>query len=176
MSVSEEYLDKAKAEIKKLEQAGVVLCGNAFSQVLFIKGEPEQDGTTLLSGQDGTALQAAINALGYSPQDWAGMSTLDSNGFALVPGTLRLAITTLDPSTIIALDDTAAAALREAFVEELADLTNLYEATLQPGYVSHILGMRVLALGGFAASLSDPAQKQVMWDRLQLLPPLAEPY
>lgn len=176
MDVSQEYLEKTKLEISKLEQAGVVLCGNAFSQVMFLKGEPEKDGAPLLSGQDGAALQASIKALGYSPQDWVGMSVLDTNGFALVPGTLRLAITTLDPSTIIVLDDTAAASMREAYVEELADRPDLNEATLQPGYVAHILGMRVLALGGFEASLSNQADKLVMWNRLQLLPPLAEPY
>ena len=45
-----------------------------------------------------------------------------------------------------------------------------------PGVLARILGMRVLNLGGFEASLNDPKAKQLMWARLKLLPPLGEPY
>ena len=34
----------------------------------------------------------------------------------------------------------------------------------------------ILNLGGFAAALGNPRQKQVMWARLKQVPPLAEPY
>lgn len=176
MDAASEYLAKTKAELADLEKAGVVLCGNAFSQVLLFKGEAEEEGTSLLAGDDGKALRAALTALGYAPEDWVGLSALDADGFALVPGTLRLAIATLDPSTIIALDNTAAAALCEAFVDELVDVENLSEATLQPGFVAHILGMRVMNLGGFEQSLTDKKSKQLMWSRLKQLPPLGEPY
>lgn len=203
MGASEEFLDKAKAELGDLAEAGVVMAGNAFSQVLLLKGEPEASteagadaaagaaagsaseasGATgsaaapaLLSGPDGKALRAALGALGYAPEDWAGLSTRDADGYSLVPGTLRLAIVTLDPSTIIALDEPAAAALREAFADELVELQSLEAATLAPGYVVQLLGMRVMALGGFEASLSDPKAKQLMWARLKQLPPLGEPY
>ena len=93
-----------------------------------------------------------------------------------MPGTLRLAITTLDPSTVIAIDESAAAALREAYADELVDLEALEAATLMPGVLARILGMRVMNLGGFEESLADPKAKQVMWARLKSLPPEGEPY
>lgn len=201
MGVGEEYLEKAKAELGDLAEAGVVMAGNAFSQALLLKGEPEDAPATrqgvpatgqdapaagsgasaqatpkLLAGPDGDALRAALKALGYAPEDWVGLSTNDADGFPLVPGTLRLAITTLDPATVIALDDAAAAALREAYADELVDLAALEAATLMPGVLARILGMRVMNLGGFEESLSDPKAKQLAWARLKLLTPLGEPY
>lgn len=201
MGVDEEFQDKARAELGDLAEAGVVMVGNAFSQVLLLKGEPEEgasDGgaaanadptdappspdastagaSALLSGPDGKALRAALGALGYAPEDWVGLSTRDADGYPLVPGTLRLAVVTLDPSTVIALDEPAAAALREAFADELVELQSLEAATLQAGSVVQLLGMRVMALGGFEESLSNPKAKQLMWARLKQLPPLGEPY
>ena len=38
------------------------------------------------------------------------------------------------------------------------------------------LGVRVLALGGFADALGDQRQKQLMWARLKQIPPLGEPF
>lgn len=179
MDVREEYYEKTKAEIDVLASAGAVMSGNAFSQVMLLKGEPEAStdaDSSLLSGEDGKALRAALGALGYAPEDWVGLSALDAEGQPLVPGTLRLAVATLDPNTIIALDEPAAAGLREAFAEELANLESLQEAMLEPGCVAHVLGMRFLALGGFEGSLSDPKAKQLMWARLKQVPPLGEPY
>ena len=176
MGVREEYLEKARAELADLKKAGVVMSGNAFSQVLLLKGEPEKDGASLLAGRDGQALRAALGRLGYAPEDWAGLSSNDADGFPLVPGTLRLAIVTLDPSTLVAVDEPAAAALREAFADELVELADLDAATLAPGHLVRVQGMRVMALGGFEESLADPKAKQLMWARLKRLPPLAEPY
>lgn len=176
MDVREAHLEKTRAELADLGNLGVVMAGNAFSQVMLVKGEPEADGGALLSGPDGDALRAALRALGYAPEDWAGLSTNAASGTPLVPQTLRLAITTLDPSTLVALDEPAAAALREAYANELCDLEALEAATLMPGVLTHVLGMRALNLGGFEESLTDPKAKQLMWARLKLLPPLAEPY
>ena len=176
MGTREEYVEKARAELADLVEAGVVTCGNAFSQVLLVKGEPEAEGSALLTGPDGKALHAALNKLGYAPEDWCGLSITDADGFALAPGTLRLAVVTLDPSTVIALDEPAAAALREAYADELVDLEALEAATLMPGVVARVLGMRVLNLGGFEQALTDPKAKQRMWAFLKQLPPLGEPY
>ena len=182
MDVSEELLEKTKAELEDLAQAGVVMAGNAFSPVALVKGEPEEEDDSpegapaLLGGPDGDALRACLRALGYAPEEWVGLSTRDAEGYPLVPGTLRLAIATLDPSTLIALDDAAAEALRETFADELVELTDLEAATLAPGKVAQVLGMRVLALGGFEQCLSDPKAKQLMWARLKQVPPLSEPY
>ncbi len=182
MDMTEELLEKTKAELEDLAKAGVVMAGNAFSPVLLVKGEPEDEDDSvegapaLLGGPDGKALRAALAALGYAPEEWVGLSTRDADGYPLVPGTLRLAIATLDPSTLILLDDAAAAAVREAFADELVEIEDLAAATLTPGCVAQVLGMRVLALGGFEQSLSDKAAKQVMWRRLKQVPPLGEPY
>ena len=55
-------------------------------------------------------------------------------------------------------------------------MEDLNEALLPAGMVAYVCGMRFLNLGGFAAALGDPRQKQVMWARLKQVPPLAEPY
>lgn len=182
MDLSTEFLEKAKAELEDLAKAGVVMAGNAFSPVLLVKGEPEAEDDSvegapaLLGGADGNALRAALAALGYAPEEWVGLSVRDADGYPLVPGTLRLAIATLDPSTLILLDDAAAQAVREAFADELVEIEDLSAATLTPGCVAQVLGMRVLALGGFEQSLSDKMAKQAMWRRLKQVPPLSEPY
>lgn len=176
MGTKEDFLEKAKAELKDLVDAGVVMCGNAFSQVLLFKGESEHENAELLSGQDGVALRSALSALGYAPEDWMGLSAFDVQGDALPVDVLRLALTTIDPATIVALDEPAAAALREVYAQELVELEDLSCATLQPGYVVTILGIRILPLGGFEASLSDQRAKQQMWAYLKQIPPLGEPY
>ena len=72
------YADKLRAEVDALEAAGVVMAGNACSPVLLVKGEPtpeEAAGARLLAGADGKALRAALEALGYAPEEWAGLAT-----------------------------------------------------------------------------------------------------
>ena len=73
-------------------------------------------------------------------------------------------------------DETATQVVRDAYAEELSGLEDLNEALLPAGMVAYVCGMRFLNLGGFAAALGDPRQKQVMWARLKQVPPLAEPY
>lgn len=175
------FLDKTRYEIDNLTRQGVVLAGNAFAQVLFAKGqldpgELDDDGRKLLAGQDGKALRASLAALGYEPQDWAALSTLASDGKPLEPHLVRLTVTTLDPPTLVACDEAAAHALREAYADELVALDDFDAAMLAPGVVSHVRGMRVMNLGGFEDALADAHQKQIMWARLKKLPPLGEPY
>ena len=173
------YVEKTRSELASLSARGVLTSGNAFSSVLFAKGEPspeEQAGAAVLSGADGKALRAALAALGYAPEDWAAFLTVDRNGSPLDAALVRETICTLDPSTLIACDDAAAQALREAYAEELVALDDFDAAMLMPGKEVRLLGMRVMALGGFAAALGDAGQKQVMWRRLKMLPPLGAPY
>jgi len=64
------FVNKVATEVARLEAAGVVLAGNAFSSVCFLKGElsrQEREGAALLSGADGDALRASLAALGYAP-------------------------------------------------------------------------------------------------------------
>lgn len=191
------YADKAAAEFAELEGLGVSMGGNAFSSVLLLKG-------SAFGAQDLGALLASLKALGYAPEDWASLVTVRADaadvdaaadgtadaptgekplppadvpvpGEPLDPAVLRLAVTTLDPATLVCCDDAAADAVREAYADDLAILEDLQEALLAPGVVAHVAGMRVLALGGFEAALGDPRQKQLMWARLKLVPPLGEP-
>ena len=173
------YLDKTAAETDALEARGVMMGGNAVSPVLLVKGqltEDEKNGAPAFSGADGKALRASLAALGYAPEDWETLLVVGEDGSPLGPELLREALSALDPSTLVCCDEAAASALREAYADDLAILARLEEAMLAPGVVAHVAGMRVLNLGGFADALSDAREKQVMWARLKLIPPLGEPF
>ena len=77
------YVAKARAELGDLAARGVVMAGNAFSSVVLVKGLPgegERGAQGLLTKQDGSALRAALQALGYAPEDWAGLAAWDDTG------------------------------------------------------------------------------------------------
>lgn len=172
-------LEKASAEAGSLAARGVLMGGNAFSAVLLVKGEPseaEKGGEAPFSGADGRALRASLERLGYAPEDWEWLLTVDGGGEPLDSALLREAVCALDPATLACCDEAAAALLREAYADDLAQIDSLDEALLAPGVVAHVCGMRVLNLGGFAAALADPHEKQVMWARLKRIPPLGEPF
>lgn len=173
------FVDKTACELDFLAERGVRAGGNAFSSVLLAKGElsdAEKGGEPAFSGADGSALRASLERLGYAPEEWATLLTVDPAGEPLDPALAREAVTALDPSTIVCCDEAAAAVVREAYADELAALERLEEALLAPGVVARVCGMRALNLGGFAAALSDAHQKQVMWARLKKIPPLGEPF
>ena len=173
------YVAKAKAELDALVARGVQMAGNAFSSILLVKGEPSDDertGGRLLAGEDGTALRAALQALGYAPEDWAALATWNGHGERLDADLLRETVCALDPATLVACDEAATELVREAYADDLASLESFEEAMLADGVVAQVAGMRVLSLGGFAASLADKRQKQIMWHRLKQVPPLGEPY
>lgn len=170
---------KMNAEVSELERRGLRLAGNAFSPVLLLKGRPnaqELAGEAVCSQRDGVALRAALTALGYAPEDWCALLATDPAGHPVAVDDLRLAIAAFAPTTIVCCDEEAASSFREAYADELAELPDLNCAMLVPGVVSRVLGMRVLNLGGFEASLDDARQKQVMWAYLKRIPALGEPY
>lgn len=172
-------LDKAAFEVDDLARRGVRAGGNAFSSVLLVKGElsdAEKSGEPPFSGEDGTALRASLERLGYPPEDWEWLLTVTEGGEPLDAPLLREAVCALDPATLVCCDEPAADLLREAYADDLAALESLEEAMLVPGGVVRLLGMRVLNLGGFAAALGDAREKQVMWARLKKIPPLGEPF
>ena len=172
-------LDKTTAETSALAARGVRMGGNAFSAVLLVKGElteAEKDGEPPFSGADGRALRASLERLGYAPEDWEWLLSVDEGGEPLDAALLREAVCALDPATRVCCDEAAAMLLREAYADDLALIDSLDEAMLAPGVVAHVCGMRVLNLGGFAAALSDAHEKQVMWARLKRIPPLGEPF
>lgn len=177
-------------ELGSLQARGVRIAGNAFSPVVLVKGELNADelaGESLLSGADGTALRAALSAIGWEPQDFCALATVFGTGEpgivdGPVPGDavpaelFREALEALDPEAIVLLDDAAADAMREAYADALAIIEDFDTAMLKPGLVAPVLGRRVLALNGFEAALTELRQKQRMWAYLKQLPPLGAPY
>lgn len=180
----------AEQELRGLEARGVRMAGNAFSPVVLVKGElndAERSGEPLLSGADGTALRAALGAIGWEPQDLCVLAAVAGSGDAAVADGLtageplpvdlfREALEALDPEAVILLDDAAADLLRETYVDALAIIEDFDTAMLKPGLIAPVLGRRVLALDGFEAALSQPAEKQRMWAYLKQMPPLGAPY
>ncbi len=170
---------KAKVEVEALEAAGAVMVGSAFPEVLFVKGTPnerEAAGEALLSGADGEALSKALTALGYPPEGWACILGRTADGEPATPELLRRAVAVLAPFTLVALDDVARRLACEAFADDLTALADLSEALLEPGFVAHAAGLRIVSLGGFERALASPERKQLMWARLKRVPPLSEPY
>lgn len=186
----EALTDAAEQELKGLEARGVRMAGNAFSPVVLVKGElndAERSGEPLLSGADGTALRAALGAIGWEPQDLCVLAAVAGSGDEAVAGGLmageplpvdlfREALEALDPEAVILLDDAAADLLRETYADALAIVEDFDTAMLKPGLIAPVLGRRVLALDGFEAALSQPAEKQRMWAYLKQMPPLGAPY
>lgn len=186
----EALADAAEQEFKGLEARGVRMAGNAFSPVVLVKGElndAERSGEPLLSGADGTALRAALGAIGWEPQDLCVLAAVAGSGDEAVAGGLmageplpvdlfREALEALDPEAVILLDDAAADLLRETYADALAIIEDFDTAMLKPGLIAPVLGRRVLALDGFEAALSQPAEKQRMWAYLKQMPPLGAPY
>ena len=173
------YAAKAREELGALTAQGAIMAGNAFSPVLFLKGAPEQEEHAQgspLCGADGKALRASLAALGYAPEEWCALLSVDAHGDTLDPLLLREAIAVLDPSTLIICDEEAANAVRNTYADDLAALDDFEQAMLVPGKLAQLLGIRTINLGGFAAALGDPHEKQVMWARLKLVPPLGAPY
>ena len=178
-------------ELDSLVRRGVRMVGSAFSPVVLVKGElneEERGGGELLAGADGTALRAALSAIGYAPEDFCGLSAVAGSfeeglapsdvevGRPMPADLFREALEALDPEAVVLLDDTAADLMREAYADELSAIESFEEAMLMPGLVTHVLGRRVLALGGFEAALASPAKKQLVWAYLKQIPPEGAPY
>lgn len=179
---------QARQELEALEAAGARMAGNGYSPILLVKGdlnEAERTGGDLLAGADGQALRAALDAIGWVPEDFCVLATVAGAGDGTGPvaageplpaETLREAVEALDPEAVVLLDAAAADAFRAAYADELSAIEDAGAATLTPGIVASVLGRRVLALPGFEASLSDAHAKQVCWAYLKQLKPLGAPY
>ena len=135
-------------ELGSLQARGVRIAGNAFSPVVLVKGELNADelaGESLLSGADGTALRAALSAIGWEPQDFCALATVFGTGEpgivdGPVPGDavpaelFREALEALDPEAIVLLDDAAADAMREATRTPLRLSRTLTRLCSSPGW------------------------------------------
>ncbi len=171
-AVMQLYYERTVEELEGLVGRGFAVSGHAFAPVLFAKASStHRNGRArLLGGEDGRALEAALERLGYPSDAWAALATeVRPEGGAWVPAApeeLSEAVEVFDPELVVALDDPAARALEGAW--ELP-------APLGSGSVARVRGRRVLSLGGFEAALADPRAKQVMWARLKQVPPLGAP-
>ena len=189
ISVAERKEAVARAteqELASLERRGVRMAGNAFSPIVLVKGQlndAEHAGGELLAGVDGTALRAALGAIGYAPEDFCALASVSgeaeecmSPGEPLSTDLFREALEALDPEAVLLLDDAAADAMRDAYADALVVIEDFDTAMLKPGLVAHVLGRRVVALDGFEAALADPREKQRMWACIKRLPPAGAPY
>lgn len=173
------YTGALRAQLEALAQRGTWVTGNVFSPIVLVKGRLNADelaGGELLAGADGTALRAALERLGYEPEDFCSLASCDDAGAPLPATLLREVLELVDPEAVVALDPAAADALRAAYADELAALEDPNCAALMPGVVARVLGRRMLALDGFEAALADPAAKQRAWAYLKQLSPEGAPY
>ena len=173
------YVEALRSQLSALAERGAWVAGNVFSPVVLVKGDlnaAERAGGELLAGADGAALRAALERLGYAPEDFCALAACSDAGEALPTALFREALELLDPEAIVALDGTAADAVRAAYADELACVEDAAQAALVPGVVARVLGRRVLALDGFEAALANPRDKQRMWAYLKQLPPEGAPY
>lgn len=180
-------LEATRQELDTLCARGVRMEGNAFSPIVLIKGdlnEEERAGGALLGGADGTALRASCTAIGYAPEDFCALAAVAGEGDdpALTLGAMlptevfREALEALDPEAVLLLDATAADLMRETYADALVAIDDFDTAMLKPGLVAHVLGRRVLALDGFEAALGDKREKQRMWAYIKQIGPVGAPY
>ena len=172
----ERYARKARAELAAADgfvpgADGVPWRGELLASVALIKGLPgpaEASGQPALAGADGDAADKALVALGFDPVSV--FRTLSRPVPEADPtrrvARLRLQIETVDPSLVIALDDVAAADLRQA----------LGLAELPFGVQVEIAGRSVVAVDGLEASLADPGRKRRVWRQLQAITPIGPVY
>lgn len=180
-------LEAARQELDALCARGVRMEANAFSPIVLIKGdlnEEERAGGALLGGADGTALRASCTAIGYAPEDFCALAAVAGEGddpalklgATLPTEVFREALEALDPEAVLLLDATAADLMRETYADALVAIDDFDTAMLKPGLVAHVLGRRVLALDGFEAALGDKREKQRMWAYIKQIGPVGAPY
>lgn len=180
-------LEATRQELDALCARGVRMEGNAFSPIVLVKGElneEERAGGALLGGADGAALRASCTAIGYTPEDFCALASVAGEGddpvleagATLPTEVFREALEALDPEAVLLLDTAAADLMRETYADALVAIDDFDTAMLKPGLVAHVLGRRVLALDGFEAALGDKREKQRMWAYIKQLGPAGAPY
>ena len=166
----EAYMAKTTHEFGDFAAQGVCMAGNAFASVLLVKGQ-EDCGEAELS-----ALKASLEHLGYAPEAWATLLTTTKTGDPINPQLVRQAISAFSPITVLMVNDTAVTSVREAYADELGQLTTDAEKNFSPRVLVRVCGMRMVNLDNFAGALEDPRQKQLRWAAIKQVPPLGEPY
>ena len=167
------YAAQLSDELKDLTDTGVLLGGSIPAEVLFIssalKDAPESQ--NLIEPDTLDALEKSLDALGYLENSYTILSSVslgpDNVALDLPKELMRLAIEVIDPVSIISLDKKSSSLLFDAYEQQKSP---------QFGSLEQILGRKVLILDGFAKSLDNPKEKQLMWHALKKLPPEQAPY
>ena len=137
--------------------------GALLAELAAVKGLPgpaEASGGAAISGADGTALQKALEALGYAAETVFFTLSRPEPGMdrERASDRLRLQLEAVDPKVVVALDAEAAADVAEAFG---------CEEPVPGGAALRVLGRRLIAVSGFEAALADPDAKQRVWAELK---------
>ena len=166
----EAYMAKTTHEFGDFAVRGVCMAGNAFASVLLVKGQEDFEEAEL------SALKASLEHLGYAPEAWATLLTTTKTGDPINPQLVRQAISAFSPNTVLMVNDAAVTSVREAYADELGQLTTDAEKNFSPRVLVRVCGMRMVNLDNFAGALEDPRQKQLRWAAIKQVPPLGEPY
>ena len=166
----EAYMAKTTHEFGDFAAQGVSMAGNAFASVLLVKGQEDFEEAEL------SALKASLEHLGYAPEAWATLLTTTKTGDSINPELVRQAISAFSPDTVLMVNDAAVTSVREAYADELGQLTTDAEKNFSPRVLVRVCGMRMVNLDNFAGALEDPRQKQLRWAAIKQVPPLGEPY
>lgn len=166
----EAYMAKTTHEFGDFAAQGVCMAGNAFASVLLVKGQEDFEEAEL------SALKASLEHLGYAPEAWATLLTTTKTGDPINPQLVRQAISAFSPDTVLMVNDAAVTSVREAYADELGQLTTDAEKNFSPRVLVRVCGMRMVNLDNFAGALEDPRQKQLRWAAIKQVPPLGEPY
>ncbi|MBI5231920.1 MAG: hypothetical protein HY876_07125 [Coriobacteriales bacterium] len=163
------HVARTIAELTEADRAcpgadAVASTGGPFAQVALVKGNrgpAEESGGAAMSGEDGEALDKALEALGFDPA--RSFRTLSRPEPGLDPEScaqrLRLQLEAVDPEVVLALDEEAADDVSRAFGI----------AALVIGKPTRALGRTLLAVRGFEASLHDDARKRRVWAELKTI-------
>ncbi len=149
-----------------VEPRGALVAGVAL--VKGLPGPAEAGGGAALSGEDGTAAFAAMEALGWSPDEiFCVLSRPEPGADAgCCARRIRAAIEAVDPRVVVALDEVAAHDVARGFGLD----------TLKPGAEVEAAGRRLVAVDGFEASLGEEARKRAVWAQMQSARPAGPVY
>lgn len=159
-------IDFQKALYAQLASFTPYLAGNIMATVLVVKktaGPFERAGGLPFSGKDGEALEKAFLKLGYGKDAWIGLLASPEGSPVLRPSQLRSIAETIDPLTIIAVDEGAAHLLMEAFASEISGLL----VDFQPEVALTVQGRLFVWVDAFESSLNDDARKRRAWAQLK---------
>lgn len=160
-----EAADRLSPGSDAVESRGALVAG-----VALVKGlpGPAEAGGAALSGEDGDAAFAAMEALGWSPDEIFCVLSRPEPGAdaASCAKRMRAVIEAVDPRLVVALDGVAAHDIARGFGFELP----------ASGVAIDVCGRRFVAVDGFEAALADEGRKRAVWVQMQSARPVGTVY